>query len=216
MESGRHAVIVDGSAQRNACACRLRHPPGVPDPWVAASHHAAPQIIHEQGRNLRRCVNRTRMRERPLQRVALHAVSSAQGTARGPRVKHRRSMARSHQPVPNLPFARRLIRFRHGWFHRGVQNRVAAKRNGFASNSVPRVCTGRCPHFGCRSVRLDVLCLYRHLHRRGGFQLSRRRSFRYPWSISSNSIAAEENKRGEDQCPPQSLQAGGGCRACCN
>jgi len=118
------AVVMNGGARRKTGAGRLRDPPGLAHPRVVASHHVIANIIHEQGANLRRNVNRPGVRKRPLKRICFHSISPGNGLARRPGVKQRGAVAGRYQAVPNLALPRRLIGIGRSGFYWPTDERL--------------------------------------------------------------------------------------------
>lgn len=79
---------------------------------MAAAHHSAPYIIHNQRRHLGGCVNRAGMGERPFQGVAFHAKSAAHSSPGGPGVKPRSTVPQGDQPIPDVSLPIGFVGFR--------------------------------------------------------------------------------------------------------
>src|SRR6516164_7403654 len=141
---------MDGGARRKTGAGRLRDPPGLAHPRVVASHHVIANIIHEQGANLRRNVNRPGVRKRPLKRICFHSISPGNGPSCRPGVKHRGTVAGRYQAIPNLALPRRLIGIGRSGFYWRTDERLIGGRSQF-----------RAAHGGVCRLRNVHLCRWR-------------------------------------------------------
>ena len=107
-------VVVHTGAEREARARDLRNPPEFAERGMAAGQHAAANVIHHGGADLRGGVKCIRVSERTEQRIAFVAIVSGKGAARGVCVKDGGAVADSHKGVPEFLLARRGKRTFHG------------------------------------------------------------------------------------------------------
>lgn len=195
---------MDGGARRKTGAGRLRDPPGLAHPRVVASHHVIANIIHEQGANLRRNVNRPGVRKRPLKRICFHSISPGNGPPRRPGVKHRGTVAGRYQAIPNLALPRRLIGIGRNGFYWRTDERLNRGRSQF-----------RAAHGGVCRLRNVHLCRWRfwqhgprvprlRAHRSSLTACRGRRCLGVAKTIGCQ-CATEKRERCDKQCSPQGL-----------
>jgi len=170
---------------------------------VAAPHHAMAQVVHDHRSHLSRRVDRTGIRERPLQRIAFSPVASTNGSPCRPGIKSGRSMAQHHQAVPKFSLSRSLVRFRRGRFHWSTEGRLDCRSHGFPSiNEIKfRVCSGGYCCLRRRGIGLGRGGYGCHCAPRGrcGVCLSSRRCGRRAGNVARNRTAANQQKCGKDQ-----------------
>lgn len=124
-------VVVHTGTEGEARSRDLRNPPEFAKRRMAAGQHAAANVIHHSGADLRGGIKGIRVSERTEQRVAFGAVVSGKGAARGVGVKGRGAVADSHEGVPEFLLARRGKRAFDGRLERGIRERLDGDGAGF-------------------------------------------------------------------------------------
>src|ERR1700719_3319093 len=126
-------VVVDTSAEGEACAGDLGNPPEATERGMAAGHHAAADIIHDGWAYFRGGGGGAGVREGTEQRVAFRAVVAGDGAAGGVGVESGGAVADGHEGVPEFLLTRRGQRAFHDRFDRGTGERLdgrGARFNG--------------------------------------------------------------------------------------